>query len=97
MSKEKDINWELYIACQEGLLRAAELLIEAGANVDSYINIEGRTCLHEAARWGTLSMVELLVSKGAKSRSDFSGNTPLDLAIKSAKKEIIFFLMKYEG
>jgi hypothetical protein len=48
----------------ENYLKAAEVLLNAGAEVDAR-DIRGNTPLHSAAFLGNLQMVELLISRGA--------------------------------
>ncbi len=58
----------------------------------------GTTALHEATRAGQLSMVKLLVSRGANvNATDFSGLTPLKLALGRRNMEIADFLRQNGG
>ena len=56
---------------------------------------KGTTALHEAARQGHLSVVELLIASGAElSAPDFSKLTPLKLAIAYRQPEVAALLKK---
>uniref|UniRef100_A0A8C5QEK4 Protein phosphatase 1 regulatory subunit 16A n=1 Tax=Leptobrachium leishanense TaxID=445787 RepID=A0A8C5QEK4_9ANUR len=69
----------LHIACANGYLEAAELLLEHKASVNAR-DQDGWEPLHAAACWGQMHLVELLVAHGAdlnaKSQLD---ETPLDV------------------
>ncbi|CAH2222574.1 phosphatase 1 regulatory subunit 16A isoform X1 [Pelobates cultripes] len=69
----------LHIACANGYLEAAELLLEHKAMVNAR-DQDGWEPLHAAACWGQIHLVELLVAHGAdvnaKSKLD---ETPLDV------------------
>jgi ankyrin repeat protein len=61
-------KWEgtpLHDAARFGLIHVAELLIAAGADVDSHEDAEQRTPLYLAAANGRLHMVDYLLSRGA--------------------------------
>lgn len=55
----------LIAAAQEGHLKAAELLINAGANLNAKTAVDGFTPLMEAAKAGYANMVSLLLEAGA--------------------------------
>src|SRR5215212_2188256 len=58
----------------------------------------GTTALHEAARGGHFDVVKLLISSGAKvNEKNFSGLTPLKLALGYRRMEIAEFLRKNGG
>ena len=58
-----------------------------------YARDGGTTALHEAARAGHLAVVKLLVEKGANlNATDFSGLTPLKLALGRRKTEVADYL-----
>ena len=67
-------------AALEGKDEIAELLIEAGADVDTK-NFDGATPLHAAAFMGQLEVVQLLLENGADvAAKTMNGETPLDSA-----------------
>jgi len=58
----------------------AQLLLEKGAPVNA-TNNKGMTALHQAAFWGSLSLVKLLLRFGASTEMcDRGGRTPADAA-----------------
>ncbi len=67
-------------AALEGKEATAELLIEAGADIDAK-NRDGATPLHAAAFMGQLEIVKLLLDNGADvAAKTLNGETPLDTA-----------------
>ena len=72
----------LHIAWSRGDLEAAEIFLEAGAEIEKTDKL-GRTALHFAASIGTnLELIELLVKSGANVNAQSSGGeTPLMKAI----------------
>ena len=64
-----------------GYSKAAEFLINAGADVNARSEVLQRTPLHEAAKGSRPDLVAFLIKAGAdKHARDKYGNTPLDLA-----------------
>lgn len=72
----------LHIAWSRGDLEAAEIFLDAGADISATDKL-GRTALHFAASIGTnLELIELLVNKGAQVNAQSTGGeTPLMKAI----------------
>jgi uncharacterized protein len=63
-------------------------------NLSDSFNAGGESLLHAAVKSGFLSMVKLLISKGATvDGQDESGNTPLHFAAALGKKDIVKFLL----
>ncbi|XP_066257304.1 transient receptor potential channel pyrexia-like [Euwallacea similis] len=79
----------------------AALLLERGANIDSFTNdvhcnIEG--VLHCAVRANSSSCLKLLCDKGANvNQLDSSGRTPIHLAAELGNKECLKILVKAKG
>jgi ankyrin repeat protein len=64
-------------------------LILRGADVN-YAMMFGRTPLHEAARNGDRDTMKLLLDRGANvNAKDEAGDTPLDCAEDSEKKDLL--------
>jgi len=73
--------------------KVMKILIEYGINIDAQGPYNGYTALHDAVWQNNVEGVKLLVNAGA--RLDIKGNkgnTPLDLAKKSGRKEIVTIL-----
>ncbi|UKK01827.2 serine/threonine-protein kinase ripk4 [Theileria orientalis] len=92
----------LHLACYEGHLEAAKLLIKYGANVQSHAR-NGMTCLHFASQKGHLELIKLLhfaisnghvecalflINKGAKQKYNKKGELPLDMASDDVKTKL---------
>jgi len=94
---EADGRTALMYACLSGSHRCAELLVEAGADVnvrDRY----GMTALMMAAAAGGTEMVRLLVDAGAEVEAhDELGFTAMDWAKKWEKKNVIGLLLSEDG
>jgi ankyrin repeat protein len=83
-----------------GRLELAELLLDAGAEVERQ-HFLGTTALHFAALGGQAEMVELLLDRGADPhrvgrKFDPAGQTPLDLA-QSRGHEAVAGLLRARG
>ena len=91
-----------------GDLAGVQVLLDKGANVNAKDN-EGFTPLHQAAEWGHIEIVELLIASGAYVNAqitdippggDFiplTGMTPLDLARFEWETETVELLTKHGG
>ena len=60
------------IACYKGHLKIARYLIELGADVNRK-SVKGNTALHDCAESGSLEILQLLLSSGAKMDVDSYG------------------------
>ncbi len=70
----------LHMTARRGHIGIAELLLEAGANIES-CDSKGETPLRRAVNCGKAQMVELLLLRGANPQSkDKHGVTPIDAA-----------------
>lgn len=77
-------------------LKIAQLLLEYGAQVNSQAGFYNTTPLHGAARNGSLELVKLLVSKGAKVNAvDKEFSMPLAEAVQADNLEIAKFLLEH--
>ncbi|UKJ90649.1 serine/threonine-protein kinase ripk4 [Theileria orientalis] len=83
----------LHLACYEGHLEAAKLLIKYGANVQSHAK-NGMTCLHFASQKGHLELVKLLCKHGIKVNTQTNNcMTALHFAISNGHVECALFLI----
>ena len=78
----------LMIACYKGHLKIARYLIELGADVNRK-SVKGNTALHDCAESGSLEILQLLLSSGAKMDVDSYGMTPLLAAAVSGHTHIV--------
>jgi ankyrin repeat protein len=75
-------------------LRAAEMLINAGADLNLIIE-DGDTVLHRAVSFGHADLVELLFEQGAAvDIRNNDGATPLDIAVSGGQAQIVQILSK---
>ena len=79
----------LHLAAQQGSLEIAQLLIEAGANVEAKTRIGAHTSLHLASGGAHASVVRALIDAGADptAMTSRTGVTPLPLAAKALNGE----------
>lgn len=69
----------LYVACDQGRLACAKLLLDHGANPN--LGCASQTPLMAACRYGSLALVELLLARGAETnRIDAQGHSAKDMA-----------------
>jgi ankyrin repeat protein len=88
-SRNSEGDTPLHIAAIWGYLEAIELLIRAGANVNS-VGDMGYTPLLHAVAYGHLAAIRVLLSGGASPhvRSEF-GTTAVEAAMRSGNTELI--------
>lgn len=78
-------NPPLIMACETGMYYIASMLIDFGANVQ-LCNGGRSTAMHNAAKWGYLDCVQLLLANDATvNEVDNLWRTPLMLCVKHAK------------
>jgi hypothetical protein len=83
----------LHLAAREGYVRAIELLLEGGANVNSASG-HGKTPLHEAAENGRVKAVKFLIASGADlNAANLFSETPLLLAAKAGHLGVVKVLV----
>jgi len=86
----------LHLAVANNRLSATEILLNAGASVDDFIDIEGRTALHVASFDGYDEVVRLLLEHGAQPNAvtSTSRSTPLHLAALAGNADIVKNLLE---
>ena len=82
---------QLYIACAEGQVDAARLLLDKGADVNQAYK-DGATPLHLACSRGHLDVARLLLEKGASVCACYNGETPLDVAKRRQHHRVVALL-----
>jgi ankyrin repeat protein len=86
----------LYAAVAKNWKEMVELLISAGADVNSHDEDLQSTPLHIAAEDGNKDIAELLISKGAEvNAKDKDGKTPLKLALENGWNSVVDLLRKH--
>lgn len=71
----------------------ADILLDAGADIDAIIHNDGFTALMIASEKGYLEVVEYLVEHGADiNAKDKAGNTALKIAIENNRIDVVKFL-----
>ena len=93
--RSKGGDTPLHYAAQRGHVRAAELLVAAGADVNARDNDRNRlTPLHWAAIYGHSKVVALLLEhKADRNARDWDGKTPLSHAISNLDAATIRLLL----
>jgi ankyrin repeat protein len=105
--KEAELNsnykgWtSLHRAAFYSNIEIVDFLLEVGLNIDAKDHL-GQTPIHWPANYGRLIMVNHLISKGADVNAvakggAFSGQTPLDAAIKDDQSAVAELLRKNGG
>ncbi|KAJ8668270.1 hypothetical protein QAD02_009933 [Eretmocerus hayati] len=90
---------QLDSAVRRGQIKIVELLLKECAPVNRHPDVNHyyhflRTPLHSSVHSGDPRIVKMLLDKGANVNSVYLGNTPLTLAVKCEKYEIVDLLMK---
>ena len=85
----------LVVAITKGYLKIAEMLIQAGARLDTDVDANKNTILHYAAYKGHFNSVKLLISAGADlNLKNNQGQTALDFARQFGKTEIVKLILE---
>lgn len=86
-SRNSSQQWTaLDCACAKGWIRSVRVLLDAGSTVEPHLKIR-TTPLHLAASRGHVTVVQLLMERGAKvSRRDDLGRNSLDIAIEDSQQ-----------
>lgn len=93
---QTELDEALYLCATNGIVIAAQVLIERGANADGRTRWNQVTPLHAAASAGHVDMCRLLVENGAllSVRNAFD-STPLDEALVSNRREVGYWLIAH--
>lgn len=99
-NSQETLNDALWALCdarpKPDTLKIAQLLLDSGAQVNSQAGFYNTTPLHGAAQNGSLGLVKLLVSKGAKVNAvDKEFSMPLAKAVQADNLEIAKFLLEH--
>ena len=88
---EKGIGFTLlHVACEEGNLPIAEILLENGADIDAIDVVLKWTSLDIAVWKENTSIVKLLLKNGCKTHvRDFEGMTALEMAMKEHYIDVV--------
>ena len=91
--RDTDNNTALHCAVEQKHTGIAQLLIDAGADIETKDN-QGRSPLHSACDTGSLDIVKMLVEAGAGVRAtDNDGSTCLTLAAECGHTEIVRYFV----
>jgi ankyrin repeat protein len=83
----------LHVAARYNAGKVAGLLIAEGANLETPGGDEGLTPLHRAALFASVEVADLLIARGANlNATSYSGETPLDIARREKKRDVIALL-----
>lgn len=98
-NSQETLNDALWALCdarpKPDTLKIAQRLLDSGAQVNSHAGFYNTTPLHGAAQNGSLELVKLLVSKGAKVNAvDKEFSMPLAKAVQADNLEIAKFLLE---
>lgn len=88
---KKEDRWlrPLHLAAQKGDVMVAQVLVEAGADVNSEMST-GETPLHTAVKAGHRAMVVFLLSKGAdRDKESFYIHKPMKLAEELGRQDLV--------
>ncbi|UJR34253.1 hypothetical protein I4U23_021657 [Adineta vaga] len=69
----------LHVACAKGYIDVIDILLRAGANINSVDN-DGWTPLHAAAHWDKQDIIQFLLERNADiDAKNYAGQTPVDV------------------
>jgi len=81
----------LLLACKNNRLSTVKVLIESKANVNATTKLKA-TPLIAAASYGHVNVIKLLLASGANQNLGVDGMTPLTLARRASKTEVVALL-----
>lgn len=84
----------LWDAAADGNLELCKTRMKSATTHVNGKDAQGKTALHEAARWGHVHVVEYLVSQGADIHATtVEGSTPLHLAARFGQDNVVEWLV----
>ncbi|CAG7734886.1 unnamed protein product [Allacma fusca] len=83
------------IACRFGRTKLIQMIVDHAqfAAVLNRTNHRGWTPFHVAAKEGNITVIQVLMKKGAFLRKDYEGRTPLHLAAENGHKEVVSLIL----
>ncbi len=88
-----------FVSSRTGNIDALKYILEELGKPDDvhFTDVDGRTPLHDAAKWGNKLAAEYLIIKGADPKAQsYQGKTPLDEAMDTDRTELVKLLNKYK-
>lgn len=86
--------FSIHDAAKDGDADSVKKFLDQGVDINSQAGKWGNTPLHEAAFWGNVEVVRLLISKEANvDAKDYYGCTPLHDAVDYGNLEILELLL----
>ena len=87
--------FSIHDAAKDGDADSVKKFLDQGVDINSQAGKWGNTPLHEAAFWGNVEVVRLLISKEANvDAKDYYGCTPLHDAVDYGNLEILELLLR---
>jgi len=95
-TRNRDGNTALHLACREGHVEVATMLVAAQPGLTSVMNYDGLTCLHLAVKHEHVRLVELLMQSGCNINvgDGCSGRTVLHYAVQAGSQDWTQFLIR---
>jgi len=85
----------LWDASADGDLEMCKLRMKSSLTKVNAQDAQGKTALHEAARWGHRHVVEYLLEQGAQlDLATAEGSTPLHLAARFGQDDVVQYLVE---
>ncbi len=93
---ERDQQSALFNAAKLGNVKAVEVLLSLGLNINTQKDDSRETPLHKAAAYGSVEIVEFLLQQGANPHAqDKKGRSALGFALAENNEPVVRLLMEY--